>query len=310
MSWQRRKVVVTGGAGFLGSHLCEALVDRGAEVTVVDDFSVGAAANLAAVQDRISIIQCALGDVGAGQEAIPEADVLFHLAAVADPRRCAADFNLAFRTNVLALKHVLEGWKKPGRVVFLSSAAVYGNPEYVPIDEKHPINGTDPYAVTKTMGEWVCRHYRANTGVPITIVRNFNTFGPRQGHGYLIPTLIGQALVEKKIEIWNRNPVRDFLFVSNSVDALMAVADADATVGEVVNLGAGSGINVGDLAGRIARLFDVPLTCLDKPVIGSSTLICDNRKIKTLAEWQPARSFDEGLEATVRFFQQTLLVQQ
>ena len=249
MTWRRRKVVVTGGAGFLGSHLCEALVASGADVTVLDDLSYGSSGNLDVIKKDVQLLHCKLGDGWDGLEKPPEGEVLFHLAAIADPRKCKEDFDAAFATNVLGVKTVLEAGKRFERVIVLSSAAVYGDPEYLPIDEKHPLKGKDPYAVTKILGEGLCRHFSENAGVRLTAVRNFNAFGPRQSTAYLIPTLVTQALAEKKIEMWSAEPVRDFLFVSDTVGALLAIAASDATVGATINIGSGRGVWAGDLAG-------------------------------------------------------------
>jgi dTDP-glucose 4,6-dehydratase len=303
VNWRGRRVVVTGGAGFLGSHLCEALVASGADVTVLDDFSYGSPANLDAIKKDVRLLHGRLGDGWDGLEEPVDGEVLFHLAAVADPRKCKEDFDTAFRTNVLGVKTVLEAAKRFERVIVLSSAAVYGDPEYLPIDEKHPLKGKDPYAVTKVLAEWLCRHFSENAGVRLTAARNFNAFGPRQSTAYLIPTLVTQALAEKKIEMWSAEPVRDFLFVSDTVGALLAIAGSDATVGTTVNIGAGRGVRVGDLAVKIAALFNVPLVDLKRAVGGSVKLVCDNSLLKKLTGWAPKVSLDEGLARTVEWFQ-------
>ncbi|TAJ10906.1 MAG: NAD-dependent epimerase/dehydratase family protein [Nitrospirae bacterium] len=304
MSWQGTRVVVTGGGGFLGSHLCDALVSRGACVTAIDDFSYGSPAHLKTVSAGVNVVRCRLGEQAESLKEALEADVLFHLAAVADPRRCKADFESAFRSNVLGLKACLESAGRLRRLIFMSSASVYGEPEYVPIDERHPLKGKDPYSVTKAIGEWLCRHYRENAGLPITIVRNFNTFGPRQSGAYLIPTLIGQALSRGKIEMWNAAPVRDFTFVSDAVAALMLLAEADGAEGLTVNLGQGAGIRVGELAAGIAALFGVPLVDLRQEVIGSPELVCDNARLKAVTGWAPRVSLEEGLRATIEYFRE------
>jgi nucleoside-diphosphate-sugar epimerase len=279
-------------------------VASGADVTVLDDFSYGTEANLDAIKKDVRLLHCRLGDGWNGLEAPVDGDVMFHLAAVADPRRCKEDFDAAFRANVLGVKTALEAGKRFERMVVLSSAAVYGDPEYLPIDERHPLRGKDPYAVTKILGEWLCRHFLENVGIRLTIVRNFNAFGPRQSTAYLIPTLITQALAEKRIEMWSAEPVRDFLFVSDTVGALLAIATSEATVGTTVNIGAGQGVRAGELAAKIAALFGVPLIDLKRAVGGSARLVCDNSLLKTLTGWAPKVSFDEGLARTVAWFRE------
>jgi len=302
MNWRERKVVVTGGAGFLGSHLCEALVARGARVTVVDDFSAGSSTNLAAISKDIEIIQHRLGDSQDGFGETPKADVLYHLAAMADPRKCREDFDGAFRANVVGLKDVLASWNKFERIVCLSSAAVYGDPEYLPIDENHPLRGKDPYAITKILGEWICKNYLENFYAPVSIVRNFNSYGPRQSSAYIIPTLIGQAVSRKRIEIWNSDSIRDFLFVSDAVEALLAIAVAPRAIGLTFNLGSGQGTSIGELVSKMANVFNVPMVDLGKPVTGSRALVCNNSKLKLLTGWTPKVTLDQGLRQTIEAF--------
>ena len=304
MNWRNSRVVVTGGAGCLGSHLCQALVERGAKVIVVDDFSFSAAENLVAISDDIQMVHHQLGGSEDSLEAAEGWDVLFHLAPVVDPRKCKEDFDLAFQTNVVGTKNILANWNNNGRIVFLSTASVYGEPEYVPIDEKHPLKGNDPYSVTKIIGEGLCKHYSQNSGVPVTIVRNFNTFGPRQSRAYLIPTLIYQALTSEIVELWNPNPVRDFAYVSNTVDALLAIADTEETLGHTINVGGGEGVRVGDLADKIGAMFQVPVVDLKKQVGGSGKLICDNSKLKTTTGWSPTVTLEEGLSETIAYWRQ------
>jgi len=186
-----------------------------------------------------------------------------------------------------------------GRVIVLSSASVYGNPTYVPIDEEHPLNGADPYAITKRLGEQLCAHYRENARVPITTVRNFNTFGPRQSHAFLIPQFIAQAMVQQRIELWNGDSVRDFLYVSDWVEAMLAIAETDQTLHQTLNLGSGRGIRVGDLAEQIGRWFQVPVVDLKRPLVGSRKLICNPARLQQATPWRSGVSFEEGLQRTM-----------
>lgn len=299
MDWNGLVVTVTGGAGFLGSHLVDRLTELGARVRVLDNLS---AAN-ATRNGHAEFIRVDVLDADQVAAAVRGSDVVFHLAAISNPRACNANPGLAFDVNVAGTKRVLEAARGARRVVFLSSAAVYGDPVRLPIDESHPLNGQDVYALSKLAAEQVCRMY-ARAGLPVTIIRNFNTFGPRQSPEFLIPQVITQAVQTGRVEIWNREPVRDYLYVDNLVDALRAVVESEATVGEVLNVGSGVGTRTGDLAERLSLLLGVPFTCLDKPVTGSRELVADTQKLRRLAGWQPIVPFEVGLERTVAYYRQ------
>jgi len=309
MNWSSRVVAVTGAAGFLGSHLCEALVQKKIKVYALDNFSAGSTKNIESIKDKIELVKC---DITKANDLtiIREVDIVFHLAAIANPRVCKNNFDLAFNVNVSGTKNVLDACKKNcERVIFMSSSSVYGDPIYVPIDEKHPLNGKDPYAITKIIGEYLCKNYYENYGVPVTIVRNFNTFGPRQSTEYLIPTLIIQALEKKEIEIWNSKPSRDFNYVDNVVDALLKVVEVEDLVGDVVNIGSGKEIKVGELAEGISRIFGgIPVIDLKKETVGSSRLVCDNRKLVEKTGWKPKVSFEDGLEKTIQWYKESMRI--
>lgn len=308
MSWTGKKVAITGAAGFLGSYLCEILVAKGARVVALDDFTIGSPRSTEPFKNDVQIVSCDIVSNNIRQY-LEGNQVVFHLAAIANPRSCKEDFDLAFSVNVEGTKNVLDACRGCERVIFLSAAATYGNPEYVPIDEKHPTNGNDPYAITKIMAEYLCTNYHQNYGVPVTIVRNFNTFGPRQSTAYLIPTLITQAMQQKEIEIWNPKPIRDFLYIDNTIDALLRIAESEELIGETVNVGSGKEVEVGALAEKISQIFGgLPIVNLNRDVVGSERLVCDNSKLERMTGWKPVIPFEEGLRRTCSWFQQTAVV--
>ncbi len=304
--WGATTVAVTGGAGFLGSHLAERFAQEGARVVVLDNFSAAdpngvEALRRAGVETRhVDILEpCSL------REALDDADVVLHLAALSNPRVCRDQIERGFDVNVVGVKNVIEASPAARRLVFLSSAAVYGNPQRIPMAEDHPTNGTEPYALGKLMGELVCQMYM-QAGRAITVVRNFNTFGPRQAPGFLIPTIITQALEKGAVEIWNGDPVRDFLYVEDFVDAIVRLVQTPEAVGQTVNVGSGARTRVGDLARQISELLEVPFTDKRIPVNGSRELVCDNHRLRTLTGWQPRVNIQEGLRRTIEHYRTVL----
>jgi len=305
VQWRNKKVIVTGGAGFIGSHLCERLIEYGAHVTVIDHLLHGPPGNLAAVVNDVEIVNHKLG----GEVELPQShatgDVLFHLAGLADPRACNENPENAHLLNVTATEDILKKWRG-GPVIFLSSAQVYGDPKYLPIDENHPLGPKDPYAESKLAAERVCDRYRAEKQLQCTVIRNFNTYGPRQSRSYFIPMLIAQALQDKKISIWNGKPVRDLMYISDGIDALLSIALTRGAIGQTINLGSGDGTKMGDLGRKVAALFDVPFFDQQKEVIGSKEMVCDNSRLRQLTGWAPSTSVPEGIDKTVTYFRQVL----
>jgi nucleoside-diphosphate-sugar epimerase len=298
-----KTVLITGAAGFLGSHLSERLTGEGAKVVGIDNLSFArpdqpAASSEGAVKRdlRNADLRDANGLRALMEELNP--NVVFHLAAVANPRTCKQDFPLAFDVNVVGTQNVLRFAPSAARILFMSSAAVYGPPEYLPIDEKHPRKGADPYSVTKIIGEDLIGSYVQNYGRDIVTVRNFNSFGVGQTGDYIVPQLIRQALTEKKIELWDPSTVRDLMYIDNTIDALLLIAASGSKA--TVNVGAGRGITVGELANTVAARLGGGITVLDlkKKVIGSPALVSNNDRLRSLG-WSERVSFEDGVERTI-----------
>ena len=270
--YRGRTVLVTGAAGFLGSHLVERLGSLNARVVAVDSIAPPDAGRSSPYfGSALRFEQLDINDESRLGNLIREErpEVLFHLAAIASPRACAKDFSTAYRVNVEGTFNVLRLSEIVPHVVFLSSSAVYGPPEVLPMSEGHPRGGRDPYALTKIMGETLCENYVANYGRTCSVIRNFNAFGPRQGLEYIIPTIIRQALSTGRIEIWNAAPVRDLMFVDNTEDAILMIGTSPGS--GTYNVGSGRGVRIGELAQIIAAKVghNVPVEDLKKDVIGS-----------------------------------------
>ena len=290
-----KTICVTGAAGFLGRNLCSKLVQEQAKVIALDNFSIGAGDALAGLADDVTIRQADIRNLESIREPLAQSDVVYHLAAIANPRTCISDFSLAFDVNVRGTEHVLEASQHVERFICLSSIMVYGEPRYLPIDERHPLEGRDPYAATKIICEELVKIANFIHKIPYTIVRNSNTYGPHQSNAYLAPTLIQQGLDNRVIEIWDPRVIRDFLYVDDTVDALIGMAETEAASGEIINLGGGLGVSAGELADVISNQLGVPWIDVKKPAAVSSKLIADTSKLQALTGWQQRVSLEDGV---------------
>jgi len=297
-----KTVCVTGAAGFLGRFLSLKLLERGAKVIALDNFSIGSSDSLVSDSPDLMTYDADIRDPDSIREPLSRADVVYHLAAIANPRTCQRDFQLAFDVNVRGTQHVLDESKHVERFVMLSSIMVYGEPRYIPIDDRHPLDGRDPYAATKIISEELVKISNFINKIPYTIIRNSNTYGPYQGSDYLAPTLIQQGLNLGEIEIWDPRTIRDFLYVDDTVEALVNVVETEATVGETINLGGGHGISAGELADIISDKLGVSWIDAKKPAAVSSKLIADTTKLRALTGWQPQVDLDQGITRTIEFF--------
>jgi UDP-glucose 4-epimerase len=302
--YRGKTVLVTGASGFLGSHLVERLLTSEARVVALD--TEAAPETVRTHPHAASGLRFESLDItdDARLEALvreERPEVLFHLAAIASPRLCARDFATAYRVNVTGTFNVLRVSEPGSHIVYLSSAAVYGTPVSLPIDESHPLRGRDPYAMTKILGETLCENFVANYARSCSIVRNFNAFGPRQRSEYVIPTIIEQALAKGRIEIWNASPVRDLMFVQNTEDAILTIGSQSR--GGVYNVGSGRGVRIGEVAQLIATSVgkSVSVEDLKKEVSGSPALVANVQRLRELG-WTEKVPFEEGLSRTVEWY--------
>lgn len=309
MDFKGTNVLITGGAGFLGSHLADAFLSLGASVAIADMPSIDAR-NIEHIRNKIEFIPC---DIASSDELnkLPEdVDYIFHMAAIANQIVCENNSELGFRVNVQGTFNVLNYALKKGvkKFVFPSAASLYGKyPKYIPIDENHPIDPTDSvYLTTKWFGEILCDMFYQKHALPVLYFRLFNTFGERQGTGYLFTTLISQAITKGYVELWNDKPVRDFTYVKDIIDAFIRGAETKFCGGPI-NLGSGKEISIGELTQKIvSALEDCGITTeikfLNKEVIGPMRLLCDNTKAQRLLNWSSKTSLEEGINNTVSWY--------
>ena len=249
------KVLVTGAAGFIGSHLVERLVREGHQVRAYVHYnSRNDWGNLElvdpAVKREIEVVNGDIADPFSVRQAVRGVQVVYHLSSlIAIPYSYVAPQSYV-QTNVQGAINVLQAAREEGveRVVHTSTSECYGTALYVPIDEKHPLQGQSPYSASKIGADMLAESYWRSFELPVAIIRPFNTFGPRQSARAVIPTIISQALKGGTIKLGSLTPTRDMNFVDNTVDGFLAVASHPAAVGQVINVGSGREIGIGDLA--------------------------------------------------------------
>jgi dTDP-glucose 4,6-dehydratase len=308
---------VTGAGGFIGSHLCERLLEQGADVRALVEYnSLGSwgwldespargdlEVVLADIRDRDSTVAAAAGS-----------DVVFHLAAlIAIPWSYEAPAAYV-ETNVMGTLNVLRGAQAADVELFVhtSTSEVYGSAQYVPIDERHPLQGQSPYAASKIGADKLAESFHLSFGLPVATVRPFNTYGPRQSARAVIPTIVTQLLAGESVALGNLAPTRDFTFVSDTVDAFVRIAEVQAAVGRVINVGSGKEISIGDLAERAEAVVKkrAPVEHDPARVRPSRSeverLCADASAARSLLGWEPHTSLDNGLAATADWIARNL----
>ncbi len=312
--WSKKRVVVTGAGGFIGSHLTERLIELGAETHAFVRYSSTGSWGWLDHSPLKSELRVTLGDVRDQDilsHTLAKADVVFHLAAlIAIPYSYHAPLSYV-RTNVEGTLNVLQAAQRSGSlVIHTSTSEVYGTARQVPINESHPLQGQSPYSASKIGADKIVESFYLSFGLPVVTVRPFNTFGPRQSARAVIPTIVTQALTESKISLGNLAPTRDLNYVSDTVSGFIKAAESPKAIGEVINLGSGTEISIGDLAALILKLLgkDIPITVQDERVRPENSeverLCADSSKARMLLDWTPRFSLAEGLEPTIDWIKQ------
>ena len=314
MDWERRKVLVTGAGGFIGSHLCEALLALGATVTAMIRYSSRSDhGNLEFLEkESRSALNVVAGNIEDGafvRNTVAGHDVVFHLAALIGIPYSYVAPSAYVRTNVEGTVNVLEASRQAGvaRIVHTSTSETYGTAQYTPMDEGHPLQGQSPYSASKIGADKIAESYYRSFGLPVATIRPFNAYGPRQSARAIIPTIISQALTQSSISLGSLEPVRDFTYVKDTVNGFVAVAASHDAVGSTINIGFGKGITISRLAETILSLMGV-----HKPVVSTQervrpaesevhALVCDNTKAQSECGWKPQWSLERGLVDTIDF---------
>lgn len=313
LNWAGRKALVTGAGGFIGSHLVECLVERGAEVTAFVRYDSQASTGaLPPFRGEVRMHAGDLTEYESVLEAVQGQEYLFHLGALVSIPYSYIHPHEVVQANVIGTLNILTAAREsaPVRVVLTSTSEVYGTARHVPIDEEHPLQAQSPYAASKIGADKLGEAFHKSYGLPVTIARPFNTFGPRQSMRAVIPTIIVQALKRNYIHLGALSPTRDFLFVKDTVEGFLKLAECDQAVGGVFNLGTGGEVSIGELAEKISGLIGKDITIKTdenrlRPATSEVQRLCANiTKARTVVGWSPAWSLEHGLAMTIEWFKQ------
>lgn len=311
-----KKILVTGADGFIGSHLVEALVAQGCRVrafALYNSFnSWGWMDSLPAeVMEKVDVITGDIRDRGSVTTAMEDVQVVFHLAALIGIPYSYYSPESYLSTNISGTLNVLEEARRLGteRVLVTSTSEVYGTARYVPIDEAHPYQGQSPYSATKIGADRMAESYFRSFNLPVSIVRPFNTFGPRQSARAVIPTIISQLCNgADEIKLGSPEPTRDMVYVKDTARGFIRIAETPEAIGEEINIATQEEISVGDMAKTlIGMIRPGAKVVVDQERVRPAKseverLLGSNEKIKRLTGWSPQHSFEEGLRETVDWF--------
>ncbi len=310
-----KKVLVTGADGFIGSHLTEDLLEKGYEVkafTLYNSFNTWGWLD-SLPKGKLGQIEIYCGDVrdpNGVREAMRGVDIVFHLAALIAIPFSYHSPDSYVDTNIKGTLNVLQAARELAteRVLVTSTSEVYGTAQYVPIDEKHPFQGQSPYSATKIGADRLAESFYRSFRLPVSIVRPFNTYGPRQSARAVIPTVITQLLAgREEIKLGALTPTRDFNYVKDTTAGFIAIAESDQTIGEEINIATQKEISIGELAGEIINQINpkARIVCDEERIRPEKSevnrLLGSNEKIKKLTDWKPQYTFEQGIAETIEW---------
>jgi len=315
MNWNKKSVLLTGAGGFIGSHLTESLLGLGADLkTLVRYNSRNDWGSLELLsKEKLKQIEVIFGDLkdpDALRDISKDVDIIFHLGAlIAIPYSYIRPREI-IENNVLGTFNVLVAARENNveKIIHTSTSEVYGTAQYVPVDEKHPLQGQSPYSASKIGADKIAESFFLSYNLPVATIRPFNTYGPRQSARAIVPTIITQALTGKMVSLGSLYPRRDLTYVSDTVNAFIKIAESPKSLGQVINIGSNFDISIGELAKKIVDIIDPNIEILsDKKRErrkGSEVecLRADNAKAQKLLGWKPKVSIDEGLKSTIDWF--------
>nr|WP_286674147.1 MULTISPECIES: NAD-dependent 4,6-dehydratase LegB [unclassified Clostridium] len=308
--------MVTGADGFIGSHLCEILLENGYDVRAFVYYnSFNSWGWLDSLdknkKSKIDIFSGDIRDPNGVREAMKGIDEVFHLAALIAIPFSYHSPDSYVDTNIKGTLNVLQASRELNtkRILITSTSEVYGTAKYVPIDENHPFQGQSPYSATKIGADRIAESFYRSFDLPLTIVRPFNTYGPRQSARAVIPTIITQLLCgEKQIKLGSLTPTRDFNYVKDTANGFLEISKSEKTIGEEINIATSKEISIKNLASEIISQInkDATIICDEERLRPEKSevnrLLGSNEKVKKLTNWEPKFTFAEGIKETIDWF--------
>ena len=320
MNLKTQKILVTGADGFIGSHLTEELVRQGYDVRAFVFYNSFNSwgwldHSPADIKGRFEVFAGDIRDPHGVKEAMRGCGVVLHLAALIAIPYSYHSPDTYVDTNIKGTLNILQAARELGveKVIHTSTSEVYGTAQFVPITEEHPLQGQSPYSATKIGADQLALSFYRSFGLPVAVIRPFNTYGPRQSARAVIPTIISQiASGKKEIQLGALSPTRDFNYVKDTVQGFIAIAELDQSIGEVINIGSNYEISIGDLVYTISRLMNADIEIktdsqrLRPEKSEVERLWADNSKARRLLGWEPQycgkKGLERGLAETIAWF--------
>jgi len=313
-AWDRKKVLVTGAGGFIGSHLTERLFELGAKIRAFVRYTSRSDEGFIKyfsedLRKNMDIVYGDIRELETIVKAIDGVDIIFNLAALVGIPYSYIHPQEVIEANTIGTLNILMAARDAGieKLVQTSTSEVYGTARYVPIKEEHPKQPQSPYSASKIAADAIALSFYHSFDLPVAVIRPFNTYGPRQSDRAVIPSIISQALTKDRLTLGNTTPTRDFTFVTDTAEGFIKVAESEKSVGMEINVGSGQEISIEDLIKKIISLVgrDVVVE-RDKERIRPShseveRLCADNTVARSLLGWSPKISLTQGLEKTISF---------
>ena len=312
---KNKNILITGAGGFIGSHLTELMVKEAQSVKAFIHYNsrndIGLLNNLdKEVLKSIEIISSDITDSNSVYKAMKHVDIVFHLAALIGIPYSYYSPSSYVQTNINGTLNILNSARELGteKIVHTSTSEVYGTAIYTPIDEKHPLQAQSPYSATKMAADKLAESYYLSFNIPVTTIRPFNTFGPRQSLRAVIPTIITQALQGDTIKLGNTSTVRDFNYVKDTTRGFYEIARGNDTCGRVINIGSGSGVTINQVIEIVSKILNKEFNVIcenerTRPEKSEVyTLICDSTKAKELLNLKQQYTLEDGLKETIEWF--------